>query len=113
MIEGFLTPGNTADISVAQQLFEDIYGCYCALDMGYDSDAFRAFLESQNNIPVIPGRKNRTTQIQYDKKRYKLRKRIEQFFGRIKENKRLTVRFEKNDHILMAFIALAAIKMLI
>ena len=81
--------------------------------MGYDSDAFRAFLQSQNNTPVILGRKNRATKIQYDKTRYKLRKRIEQFFGKIKENKRLAARFEKSDLVFMTFIALAAIKILI
>lgn len=113
MVEGFLTPGNTSDISVANQLFEDVYGCYCALDMGYDSDAFRDFLRSQNNEPVIPGRKNRRTTIEYDKELYKLRKRVEQFFGKIKENKRLSMRFEKSDNVFMAFIALAALKMII
>lgn len=102
-----------ADISVADQMFIDVFECHCALDMGYDSDGFRDFLRSHNNTPVIPGRKNRTTEIKYNKKIYRLRKRIEQFFGKIKENKRLTMRFEKNDHIFMAFIAVAAIKMLI
>lgn len=32
-------------------------------------------------------------------------------FGRMKENKRLAMRYEKSDLIFMAFIALAAIKM--
>ena len=113
MVEGFLSAGNVSDITVAEQLFEGVFGCYCALDMGYDSDAFRAFLRSQNNVPVIPGRKNRKVKVLYDKAIYALRKRIEQFFGRIKENKRLAMRYEKADHTFMAFIALAAIKTII
>ena len=92
-IEGFLSGGNISDITVAEELFADIFGCFAALDMGYDSDAFRNFLRSQNNIPVIPGRKNRKIKIYYDKAVYKMRKRIEQFFGKLKENKRLAMRY--------------------
>lgn len=51
--------------------------------MGYDTDPFRDVLRSQNNTPVIPGRKNRKIKIEYDKLIYKLRTRIEQFFGKI------------------------------
>ena len=60
-VEGFLSAGNVSDIAVAEALFSDIYGCFAALGMGYDSDGFRGFLRSQNNVPVIPGRKNRKT----------------------------------------------------
>lgn len=113
VVDGFLTGGNVHDVSVADDLYTEVYGCHILADRGYDSDAHRAFLRSQNNTPVIPGRKTRTTPVKYDKKLYRLRKRIEQFFGKLKENKRLSARFEKADHIFMAFIALAAIKNLI
>ena len=77
---------------------------------GYDSGPHRRILESNNNIPVIPGRKNRKIQIIYDKNIYKLRKRIEIFFGKIKENRRLAVRYEKLDSTFLGFIAMAIIK---
>lgn len=67
-------------------------------------------MRGNNNIPVIPGRKNRTIPIVYDKKIYSLRKRIEQMFGAIKENRRLTVRYEKSDIAFLSFIALAIVK---
>jgi len=51
-VEGILSGGNVADISVANQLFDDVYGCYILEDKGYDSDAHRTFLRSQNNVPV-------------------------------------------------------------
>jgi hypothetical protein len=44
---------------------------------------------------------------------YKLRGRIETFFGRLKENKRLGMRYEKSDAVFLTFIALAVIKTLI
>ena len=111
VVEGFLTPGNVSDITVAPQLTEHIVGCYVVLDMGYDSDEYRALLRGSNNIPVIPGRSNRNKVVEYDKRKYALRKRVEQFFGRIKENRRLTVRYEKSDLNFLGFIAIAMVNM--
>ena len=81
--------------------------------MGYDSDEHREYLKSNNNIPVIPGRKNRRIPIIYDKCLYKLRKNIEIFFGKLKENKRLAMRYDKSDQSFLSFIALASIKILL
>ena len=111
MIEGLLTGGNTADISVADDLTAEVVGCYVIEDKGYDSDRHRNALMANNNTPVIPGRKNRKIPIEYDKKKYTLRKRVEFFFAKLKENKRLVVRYEKSDAAFLAFIALAAIKL--
>jgi transposase len=109
VVEGKLTGGNVADISVANELTADVFGCYVVEDMGYDSDAHRDFLRSNNNVPVIPGRKNRKVKILYDKKIYRLRRHIEIFFGKLKENRRLAVRYDKLDDTFLAFIALAII----
>lgn len=79
-------------------------------DAGYDSDGFRDFLRSQNNEPVIPGRKNRIVKVKYDKSLYRHRKYIEILFGTLKENKRIDTRFDKYDHVFLAFVALALIK---
>jgi transposase len=113
VVEAFLTAGNVADITVANQLYDNVFGCYVVADRGYDSDAHRAFLRSQNNVPVIPGRCNRREEIIYDKAIYKIRGRIEIYFGNLKENKRLSLRFEKDDRSFMSMIALAALKILL
>jgi transposase len=112
-VEGRLTGGQVHDVSVADDLLEDVIGCHVIEDKGYDCDAHRRFLIGNNNIPVIPGRKNRKIPIVYDKKLYKLRRHIEIFFGKIKENKRIAMRFEKLDETFLAFIALAALNILI
>lgn len=78
--------------------------------MGYDSDPHRMKLRANNNIPVIPGRKNRIIPIPYDKEKYKLRRKIDIFFGKLKENKRLAMRYDKSDQSFLGFIAIAAIK---
>lgn len=113
IVEGLLTGGNIHDVTVADSLFSDVYGCYILEDRGYDSDAHRTFLRSQNNVPVIPGRKNRKVKIEYDKELYKLRSQIEMFFGKLKENKRIAMRYDKRDNAFLAFIAMASLKVLL
>ena len=109
IVEGLLTGGNIPDIVVAHELTEDVVGYYVVEDKGYDSNKNRQDLMANNNIPVIPSRKNRKEKIPYDKALYKLRQRIEIFFGKLKENRRLAMRYEKLDATFFAFIALAAI----
>jgi IS5 family transposase len=107
VVEGQLSGGNIADITMADALTAEVFGCYVVEDMGYDSDDHRATLQANNNIPVIPGRKNRKVPIDYDKQLYALRCRIEMFFGRIKQNRRLAVRYEKTALCFLGFIACA------
>jgi transposase len=111
--EGQLTGGHVADITMANDLMADVVGCAVVEDSGYDSDEHRTFLRANNNLPVIPGRKNRTVPIDYDKKLDALRCRIEIFFGKLKENRRLAVRYDKMDVTFLGFIALAATKILL
>jgi transposase len=110
IIEGFLTGGNKADISFADELSAGIYDCYIIEDKGYDSNSHRANLSSNNNIPVIPGRRNRIEPIIYDKEKFKMRSRIENFFAMLKENRRLALRYEKSDLSFLSFISIATIK---
>jgi len=77
---------------------------------GYDSNSHRANLVENHNISVIPGRSNRLVPIVYDKEKFRLRSKIENFFAMLKENRRLALRFEKSDLCFLRFIAIAAIK---
>jgi hypothetical protein len=109
VVEGFLSGGNRNDIAVAEELTAEVYGCYVVEDRGYDSNKNRINLEFQGNIPVIPGRRNRKVAIEYDKEKYKCRGFIERIFGKLKENRRLALRYENDLHFL-SFIACAFIK---
>ena len=84
VVDGFLTGGNKADISMEDELTEEIFRCYVLDDKGYDSDKHRISLRDKGNIPVIPGRRNRKEPIIYDEKLYKKRMSIESLFGKIK-----------------------------
>ena len=98
------------DVEAAVELVEGVAGCYILGDRGYDSDGFRRELESNNNIPVIPGRKNRKKPVNYDEKVYKKRGLIERVFGKLKENRRLTVRYEKSDINFLGFVLIGFLK---
>jgi transposase len=101
------------DAAVAAELSEEIAGCAVIADRGYDSDGFRRELEGNNNPPVIPGRRSRKKEIAYDKEKYKKRGLIERIFGKLKENRRLAVRYEKSDINFLGFILIGFIKILL
>jgi len=82
-------------------------------DKGYDSNKHRSFLFSNNNKAVIPPKKNRKIQIEYDKELYKKRGIIEMLFGKLKENRRLANRFEKDDLNFLGMIGVALIKIIL
>jgi transposase len=113
VVEGFLSGGNVNDIQAAPELVREVVGCAVMADRGYDSDGFRRILKGNNNEPVIPGRKNRKEEIGYDKEKYRKRSFIERIFGKIKENRRLTVRYEKSDINFLGFILVAFLKILL
>ena len=85
-----LTPGNTADCTMAQECVSLIPGIKELLaGKGYDTDAFRAFLKDQNIKPVIPGKSNRKKRIRHDKSAGKNRNVIARCFGRLKDFRRI------------------------
>jgi len=80
-------------------------------DKGYDDDSLRDALKRSDITPEIPPRCNRVERRWYDKTVYAWRRRIENMFQKIKENRRLAMRYDKLDITFMAFIALAFIKL--
>lgn len=56
----------------------------------------------------IPGRKSRNKPINYDKRRYRRRNRIEIMFGRLKDWRRVATRYDRCPTAFFSAIALAA-----
>ena len=77
-------------------------------DKGYDSKALREWLEDRGTTAVIPPRKNRKVQYDYDKAVYKQRNVIERMFCRLKDWRRIATRFDRNIKNFLAAVALAA-----
>lgn len=58
--------------------------------------------------PCIPGRKSRNKVVRYDKRRYRRQNRIERMFGRLKDWRRVSTRYDRCPKVFLSAIALAA-----
>lgn len=90
-----LTGGQRHDSKEALFLIDGIWARYFIGDKAYDSSEIRQAIEDRNATPVIPSLANRKIQHAYDKEIYKARNRIERFFCKIKEYRRIATRYEK------------------
>ena len=79
-------------------------------DKGYDSDGIRDDLEARGAEPVIPTKSNRKIQRPVERKTYALRNRIERFFNKIKNSRRIATRYDKLSSSFLGFILLATIR---
>ena len=77
-------------------------------DRGYDADWFRAALRGKGITPCIPPKKNRKTRIEYDRELYKQRPKVENMFGRLKDWRRIAMRYDRCAHTFFSAICIAA-----
>ena len=78
-------------------------------DRGYDADWFRNALMDMGITACIPSKKNRKVQIEHDAALYRKRHKIENMFGRLKDWRRIAMRFDRRADIFLSACALAAI----
>ena len=78
------------------------------MEKGYDSNHIRARLQAHGIHPVIPPKSNRKEAITYDKDTYRLREKVERFFNKLKQFRRIATGYDKLGHIFLAFIHLVA-----
>ena len=81
---------------------------HAIMDKGYDSDGIREHLIAHDITPVIPSKSNRRTPRDYDKERYKLREKVERFFNKLKQCRRIATRYEKLSQTFLALLHLVA-----
>jgi transposase len=77
-------------------------------DRGYDSDRFRNALIERGIVPCIPSTRSRKVQLAYDKLLYRQRHRIESAFGRLKDWRRIAMRYDRCAHTFFSAICIAA-----
>jgi transposase len=80
-------------------------------DKGYDSDAIREYILIHGGTPEIPTKRNRRVQHNVDHALYALRNRIERFFNKLKNSRRVATRYDKTASSFLGFTQLAAIKL--
>jgi len=90
-------------------LIEGFNAEHLLADKGYDSNEIIKLAQDQGMIPVIPPRKNRKKQREYDKNLYKLRHLIENAFLHLKRWRGIATRYAKNSKSFLAAIQIRCI----
>lgn len=103
------TPGQRNDIAFAHGLVDGLQAQAALADKGYDADHFVNSLAETGAMIVIPPKRNRKLQRPYDADLYKERNRIERFFNKLKQFRRVATRYDKLLANFMGFVKLAAI----
>ena len=102
-----LTAGQRHDITQADELIANFEFERVIADRSYDADDFLRKIAEIGAEAVIPPRKNRHKQRDYDRELYKERHLVECFFNKIKHYRRLFSRFEKLDSRHLGFLSFA------
>ena len=104
-----LTGGQQHDITQADALIVDLECAYVIADRSYDSSDFLQTIVDSGAIPVIPPRKNRKQQHEYDDCLYQERHLVECFIGKIKHYRRIFSRFEKLARRYLGFLCFVGV----
>ena len=78
-------------------------------DRGYDSDEILRYLQRHGINPVIPPKKNRVEQRDYDRYLYKLRHLVETAFLHLKRWRGIAIRYAKNTSSFLAAVQIRCI----
>lgn len=89
-------------------MIEDLAADHLLADRAFDADWLRSALVERDIEPVIPPKANRRVPSEFDVETYKWRHLIENFFGKLKGNRGISMRSCKTDQSFIAFIALAS-----
>jgi transposase len=104
-----LTPGNIADVTMAQPLLEALAPKRRLIaDKAYDADHLRHWLKQRRIEAVIPGRAARDSVYPLNRKAYRGRNVIERMFGWLKNWRRIATRYDRLAVNFIAAIALVA-----
>ena len=97
-----ITDGTTADCKQASKLIENIEAGYLFADKAYDSDAILDQCKIQRMEAVIPPKRNRKVQRDFDSDLYKLRHLVENAFLHLKRWRGIVTRYAKNTASFLA-----------
>jgi transposase len=103
-----LLPGHRFDTVGVAPLIDGVEFGGLIADKAFDSDAIIAELNERGAEVVISQHPRRSQPLNIDAEIYKWRHLIENFFGKIKEFKRIALRADKTDQSFEAMIYLAA-----
>lgn len=98
-----MTPGQAHDVRTGPALIEGENTEAVIADKAYDSDEFLALIAQMGAEAVIPPKANRIEQREYDENLYADRNKVERFYNKAKQYRRLATRYEKTARNFLAF----------
>jgi len=104
-----VTDGNTADCTQAEALIDGFLADYLMADKAYDTNALLALLTDRGIDPVIPPKRNRKVQRDFDTDLYRIRHLIENAFLKLKQWRAVATRYAKTTATFLAECQIAAI----
>lgn len=105
----FLSAGHRSDYLGARALLSLLPQAKVLIaDWGYDADWLRWALADRGIKTCIPSRKGRKIAIPHDPVLYRLRHRIKNMFGRLKDWRRIATRHDRCADLFLSACALAA-----
>jgi len=105
-----LTAGHRHDIVPAQAMLAALPPDLRVIaDAAYDCVDLRDWLAQRQSRVVIPNRKNRRKPYPFDAVTYKRRNVVERTFCRLKDFRRVAMRFDRLDATFIATICIAAV----
>jgi len=108
-IRAIITAGTVADCTQAAGLIDGLTAEMLLADKGYDSNTILEQALSQGMTPVIPPKRNRKDQREYDKEIYKLRHLVENAFLHLKRWRGIATRYAKNTASFLAAVQIRCI----
>lgn len=107
-----VTPGHAHDGRQFESLYESLDPDnvleFAVLDRGYDADRIRARLTLDGVEPVIPPICTRSKKLHYDPELYRGRNRVERFFNKLKQFRRIATRYDKLAKTFFSAVSLVA-----
>jgi len=108
LVRFVLLPGQRYDTVGVAPLLDGIDFDALIADKAFDANAIIADLDERGAKVVISQHPRRASPRPIDQEMYKWRHLIENFFGKLKEFKRIAMRADKTDHSFAAMIHIAA-----
>ena len=105
----FITSGTVHDATQACKRIEGIEADHLLAAKGYDSQEIVDFSVQNGINPVIPSRKNRKVQRNYDHFLYKERHLVENAFLKLKHWRGIATRYSKNAASFLAIVQIGCI----
>jgi transposase len=102
-----VTGGQVHDRQVVEEVLDTLKPPLAvSADKAYDSETVRQHITDEGALPVIPSRSNATKKAYCPKRIYRRRHKIENYFCRIRDWRRIATRYDKFARNFLAAAAL-------